>query len=135
MPALTADRKSKHTTSDDLTLPVAADTVIYSGALVGMNTSGFAVPGGTNATDVIVGFNFGERVDNTGGAAGAVDVDIKKGIAIFANSGANALTRAGHLGDPCYAEDDQTVGSSATGNPVAGTVHQVDADGVWVKFA
>ena len=41
------------------------------------------------------------------------------------------------VGKPCYVVDDQTVAktNNAGARPVAGTVFDVDAQGVWVEFS
>ncbi|KAK0329991.1 hypothetical protein LTR94_034588, partial [Friedmanniomyces endolithicus] len=60
---------------------------------------------------------------------------VKKGQFRWANSAAaDAITRA-EIGDPAYIVDDQTVAKTNGGatRSVAGTIRDVDAQGVWVE--
>ncbi|MDR2678292.1 MAG: hypothetical protein LBB51_02520, partial [Zoogloeaceae bacterium] len=61
-------------------------------------------------------------------------VPVRRGCFALDNStGAGALTLA-DVGKSCYIADDSSVTKTATGKSVAGTVRDVDADGVWVAF-
>lgn len=133
--ALTADRDTPERAGVDFSFPVAAATKIYAGALVALNAAGDAVPGATATTLTAVG-RADEQVDNTG-AAGAKTVAVRKGVFRFDNSAAgDAITKA-EIGDSAYIVDDETVaGTDGTGTrSVAGTIVDVDADGVWVEIA
>jgi hypothetical protein len=116
--------------------PVAADTVIYGGGMVAINADGRAVPASNAANLTVVGVS-DDRFDNKGGAAGAINAIWQHGIFKFKNDGTLPVTAA-MVGQKCYVQDDETVraidaGEGAT-NPVAGTVCQLDADGVWVEI-
>jgi hypothetical protein len=120
-------------------LPVAAGKYIYAGALVVNSATGFAEPGLTAANVTAVG-RAEQYADNTLGADGAINVQVRRGIFAFANStGADAISRA-NIGQTCYVVDDETV--ALTGAPSSGTntrsaagrVFDVDADGVWVEI-
>lgn len=132
MTALTADRNTARRAGDEYSHPVAASTKIFAGSLVALNATGYAAPGSVATTLKVVG-RAEEQIDNSAGADGAKSVKVSRGVFKFANHGTNTLNRT-HIGSTCYIEDDQTVGSSATGKSVAGTVLQVDSDGVWVKI-
>lgn len=136
MAALTADRPTPRRVQQDVVLPVAANTKIYAGALVVMNTSsGFAAPGSVATTLRGVGVAQAQA-DNTGGANGAINVNVARGCWRFANSSSTDQITLADVGADCYIVDDQTVAKtngSAT-RSVAGKVRDVDAQGVWVEF-
>lgn len=135
MAALTADRNTPRRTGDQLSLGIAANKKIYAGSLVARDASGYATPGATATTLIGMG-RAAETVDNTGGAAAALQVSIDKGVFQFGNAAGDPVTIA-DIGATCYITDDQTVSrTNAGGNTqsVAGTIFDVDARGVWVKF-
>lgn len=130
---LAADRNTPEKEGRIIPVPVAANTKVFAGSIVAANATGFGVPGSTSATLTYIG-RAEQQVDNTGGADGAVSVPVRRGVAFkFANSGADPVTQAG-LGKVCYIVDDQTVAATnGTGTrSAAGTVIQLDPDGVWV---
>lgn len=133
MAALTSDRNTKRRDGRQLSLPMAASTTIYGGSIVCVNASGYAVPGSTSTGLKAVGIAQGSARNS--GAAGAERVSVEKTVACFANSSADAITRA-NLGADCYIVDDQTVAktSGSDTRSVAGKVFDVDDDGVWVDF-
>lgn len=130
--ALTADRNTSRRNGDQLSLGIAANKKIYAGSLVARDASGYATPGAT-ATDLLGMGRAAETVDNTGGAAGALQVPIDKGVFHFANAAGDPVTIA-DIGNDCYITDDLTVSHTDTNQSVAGKVFDVDANGVWVKF-
>jgi hypothetical protein len=135
MSPLTADRNTQRRTGDRLSLGIAANKKIFAGSLVARDAAGNATPGAAATTLIGVG-RAAETVDNTGGAAGALQVPIDKGTFHFANSAGDPITVA-DIGNTCYIEDDETVSkTNAGGNTqsVAGTIYDVDANGVWVQF-
>lgn len=135
MAALTADRDTKQRSGTLLTLPAAAAKIFYAGALIARDGNGRATPGATATT--LRGVGRGKaHVDNSAGAAGAVNVDIEKGIFRFANStSTDAITQA-NIGADCYIVDDQTVAltSGSSTRSVAGKIFDVDDQGVWVDM-
>lgn len=137
MAALTQDRATARLTQGDVfSRDVAADAVIFAGAIVCLSATGWAVPGST-ATTLVADGVAQEPVDNTGGANGDLKVRTFKGTFRFANSAAaDAITRA-EIGDDCYIVDDQTVAKTSGTNTrsIAGKIMDVDAQGVWVRFA
>lgn len=130
--ALTAERNTARRTGDQLTLGIAANKKIFAGSLVARDASGYATPGAAATTLVGVG-RAAETVDNTSGAAAALQVPVDKGIFQFANSATDPVTIA-DIGNDCFIEDDQTVSHTDTNQSVAGKVYDVDAAGVWVQF-
>lgn len=113
---------------------VAADALIYAGALVVMK-DGFAEPGFTGLGLVAVG-RAEEQVDNTGGADGARRVKVKAGTFRFDSAAStDAITKA-DIGKVAYILDDHTVArtdGAGTRSP-AGPIWDVDAAGVWVRI-
>lgn len=136
MAALTSGRNTPKRDGKDFARPVAAATKIYQGALVCLSATGYAVPGSTATTLVADGVARAEA-DNTGGANGAVSVETEKGVFRFANSAAADAITAAEIGDTCYIVDDQTVAKTNGGNTrsAAGTIADVDAQGVWVRIS
>ena len=134
MTALATDRVTPQREGLDRTLPVAADAVIFAGALVVLNANGYAQPGDATAATHVAAGRAEERVDNTGGENGDITVRVQRGLFRWANSASADAIDHSHIGSLCYVVDDQTVaatdGSSA--RSAAGTVFDVDAQGVWV---
>lgn len=135
MAALTADRNTVRRDGVEFGDPVAASTVIYAGSMVALNASGDAVPASAAATQRTRGVAE-EHVDNAAGAAGAKKVIVRRGLFRFANSASTDLIARADIGNPCYVVDDQTVAKTSNSNarPVAGTIRDVEAAGVWVEF-
>jgi hypothetical protein len=136
MTALTASRATPHRVVHTRVRPVGAGQKIFAGALVAINATGFAVKGVTALN--LKGFGTAEAtVDNTGGADGALSVAVRRGAWQFANSAAGDQITAADIGSACYIVDDQTVAKTNGGGTRsnAGTVADVDANGVWVEFA
>lgn len=114
--------------------PVAADAIIYPGALVAKNTAGYLVPASADNTLLCVGTcdpAAGLVIDNTGGANGALNAPVIQGVARYTNGNSMTLAAVGGL---VYAVDDESVSTSSAGStrPIAGTVYLVDTNGVWV---
>lgn len=133
------DRRGSHVVEEEV--DVAANTVIYSGQLVVVNTAGYLVPGSEAATHrkaaVASVDNIDGKVDNTGGAAGAKRCRILYGIFPFkSGTSGDAIVVTDRELD-CYVIDDETVGKTNPGGntrSVAGKIVDVDADGVWVSM-
>lgn len=129
---LAADRNTEMMDGELLSLPMAA-VLIYAGAIVAVNSSGYATKG-----QAAVGMTyFGraeERIDNSAGSNGSKSILVRRGKAFkWKNSGTSAITQA-DLGKVCYIEDDQTVSKTDQAGTLsaAGTIVEVDSDGVWV---
>jgi hypothetical protein len=133
---LTEGRLTPRRSGEEVTHPVAANTVIFAGAQVALLTaSGFAVPAGTPNSGAAVGVAQ-DTADNTGGVDGAINVDARKGAFRFDNSAAaDQITRTS-IGSNCYIVDDHTVAKTdnSGARKVAGLVVDVDSAGVWVKY-
>jgi hypothetical protein len=117
-----------------LEIQVADNVHIFKGAIVGL-AGGYAAPAGATCTKV-AGIAESE-VDNTqlGHVAGGKTVRARQGTFKVGNGAAADALAIADVGNLCYAADDQTVAKTAGTNlPVAGTVIQVDPDGVWVEM-
>lgn len=118
-------------------LPVKAATKIQVGEGVCLDNTGDAVPASVSATLTTYGVCLKEA-DNTDGADGDIYVDAHGGefAYAFANSAAaDEITRL-DKGTTCYWAGPNTVAKTdGTGaRSAAGIVHDVDENGVWVKF-
>lgn len=136
MTALAADRNTPQRQRGRRVFPVAAGVKIYAGAQVAINAAGYAVPMSVSTTLKGVG-RAERRADNTNGAAGAISVEVEFGTFRYANStSTDAITQA-DIGSTCYGVDDQTVAKTNGGSTrsPAGTIYDVDAQGVWVTYA
>jgi hypothetical protein len=92
--ALNQDRNTPMKDGELISVPVAANAVIYAGALVAVNAAGFAVPGSVATTLTYLGCAE-EPVNNTGGANGARSVEVRRGKAfLFRNHGADLVAQA-----------------------------------------
>jgi len=131
---LSADRDTKERNGSKLSLPVAASVTCYAGGLAARDGNGRATPGATATTLRGVG-RFAERVTN-GSTAGAVNVEIEKGIFRFANSADTDAISTANIGADCYIVDDQTVAltNGSSSRSVAGKIFDVDTSGVWVDM-
>lgn len=102
---------------DEASYPVVAADVIYEGAAVGENASGYARP--LQAGDPFLGIAVA-KADNTAGSAGDIDVQVRRrGLIRLPVAGA---TIASNDGVAVYASDDDTFTTTATSNSLIGYV-------------
>ena len=134
MTALTAARNTIERAGDVVGYPVKTNVKALQGGIAVLN-AGYAAPG-TVATGLIAVGRFEETADNTGGANGAISVQVKRGTFKYGNSSAGDLIAQADVGADCYIVDDQTVAKTngSSTRSVAGKIIAVDADGVWVKI-
>lgn len=127
MATLAANKQRDYQMGDKEEYPVVASDIIYQGAAVGEDGSGYARP--LVAADPFLGFS-DAKADNSAGAAGAITVNVKKrgnivlpisGIAITANDR-----------PAVYASDDDTFTLTAAGNTLIGYVSRWIETGVAV---
>lgn len=135
MSALSQDRNTRQREGGIKSLLMAEAAVIYGGALVCRNATGYAEPGST-ATGLIGVGRANERVDNTDGGDGALSIRVEPGVFVFANSASTDAITIAEIGNPCYVVDDQTVAKTdgSGTRSIAGFVEDVDSLGVWVRF-
>lgn len=135
--------------------PVAANVKIFVGALTALDSAGRAVPASVSTDPTptpqrVVGRCEGkarglptEIADNTGGAAAAFDVLIRRGVFKFKNAAGGDAIAQGDAGNLCYATDDETVSDllkagadTVQTRPTAGRIVSIDPDGgIWVDTA
>ncbi|MCB2256626.1 hypothetical protein KTQ74_32405 [Pseudomonas chlororaphis] len=130
--SLTQDRNTSMRDTEVLVVPVAANTLIFAGSLVVANATGLAAPGSAALNLSYLG-RAEESVDNRGGAAGARQIEIRRGKAFcWTNDGTINQT---HLFKTAYIVDDETVAAGdATGTrSAAGRIVGIDPHGVWVE--
>ena len=129
---LASPRATNSREARDRSFPVAANVKIWQGAQV-MLVGGYATPGAVAAGGVSLG-RAKYTADNTGGAAGAINVETSHGTFKWDNAAGDPIG-ANQVGRACFIFDDHTVASTDGGagaRSPAGVVDQVDADGVWV---
>jgi hypothetical protein len=133
MSATTDDRNTQSRGTSQVNLGVAANTTIPAGVMVAINASGYALNGADAASLTLIGCAL-ERAANTatGNADGDVAIEVATDCRLWANDDGDPVTIA-HIGQRCYVLDNQTVSiSGGTYSVIAGIVHDVTADGVWV---
>lgn len=117
MATLAANRQRDYQMGDKEEYPVIAADIIYQGAAVGENGSGYARP--LVAADPFLGFAEA-KADNSAGAAGAITVNVKKSGNIVLPISGLAITANDR--PAVYASDDDTFTLTATGNTLIGYV-------------
>ena len=134
MAALAADRNTPRAEGDVKSLLMSA-SLIYAGAIVCRNATGYATKGAVATTLIGVG-RADERVDNASGAAGDKRIRVRTGVFRYLNSAAGDLITIADIGKSAYIVDDQTVAKTNGTNTrsIAGFVFDVDDVGVWVEF-
>ena len=125
MTTLAADQPREYGTADFDDYPVIASDIIYQGAAVGENGSGYARP--LVAADPFLGFAEG-TVDNSSGAAGAKTVRVLTRGVIKLPITSAAIT----LNDrqAVYASDDNTFTLTATSNTLIGYARRWVSTGI-----
>lgn len=134
MTATTEGRNTKRRNGDQLSFPAAVALVLV-GTIVVLDATGHA-KGGSTATGLVAVGVAEDTVDNTAGAAGDLQVPVRRGTFAFANStSADAIANTDY-GSTCYVVDNQTVAKTDGGGTrsAAGIVRGVDSNGVWVEF-
>jgi len=129
--ALSAARDTPSRSGELVAVGVASNTVIYSGAMVAVDATGYAVPA-SDATGLKVIGRAESTVDNSGTAGnGAQTIAVRRGVFRWTNG--DTFTRA-DVGALAFVEDDGQVqkAAAATYDIIAGSIVDVDADGVWV---
>ncbi len=115
------------------TIPIKANVQIFTGALVGIDSAGRAMPGGLIAAGCLAAVGKASATyDNRtgselGGAAGACDVEVEYGVFQWATAGGGDAIAADDVGKVCYVVDDQTVAltSDTDTRGIAGFITEV----------
>src|SRR3990167_742490 len=106
--------------------PVIATDIIYEGAAVGLNGSGYARP--LTAGDKFLGF-CEQLADNSTGAAGDKKVRVAVEGKIKLSISGLAIT---DVGKPVFASDDDTFTLTQSTNSFIGRVHRYESSGVGI---
>lgn len=125
MTTLGADKPRDWEEGDQNDLPMVATDIIYEGAAVGDNGSGYARP--LVAGDPFRGFAIQNTVN--AGAAGLVNVRVKTRGKVKLAVGSLAIT---DVGKPVYASDDDTFVLTASTNTPIGRVHRFISTGIGI---
>lgn len=107
--------------------PVIASDIIYEGSAVGENGSGYARP--LEAGDAFLGFAV-SKADNSAGAAGAINVRVRKRGNVKLAVDSLAITDNDRVA--VYASDDNTFTKTSTSNSKIGYVSRFVSSGVGV---
>jgi len=113
MTVLAADKAVEYTEGVELSFPVVASDIIYGGALVCVNTAGYALPGADTAGLIFEGVAI-DQVDNSSGVAGAKSVTLRR-RGLFKMLLGTAISQA-NVGDNVFLVDDATVDIAANTN-------------------
>jgi hypothetical protein len=133
MTAMTTERNTIRRLGDTRVEPLAAAIKVWAGSLVMRNAAGFVTKGATATGGIGIG-RAEATADNSGGTAGAMTVEYRRGVYGFANAAGADLIAQADIGTLCYIVDDQTVAKtdgSATRSPV-GIIDGVEGFTVWV---
>jgi hypothetical protein len=92
-----------------ITLLMKANAIVFKGGLVATDATGYVISGASiGATALKIWGIATKDVNNTGGANGALNVDVERGIFPFANLGGDPVAQA-DVGATVFADDDQTI--------------------------
>jgi len=132
---LTAERNTSARLGSVRSIGMATAAVIYVGALVCLNATGYAVRGSTATTLRGLG-RAKQTVDNSAGQDGDLTIEVETGVFLFDNSSGEDEITVADLDQVCYVVDDETVAKTNGGSTrsVAGWIVDVDDRGVWVGF-
>lgn len=133
MAALAADRQTPRREPGHHHYDMKAATRVYAGSLAVLD-AGYLAPGRA-ATGLICVGRAEQYVDNSAGAAGDIKGKVRSGVFQWDNSASTDQITRTEIGKACYVVDDHTVAKTdgSGTRSVAGTVTDVDAQGVWVK--
>lgn len=142
MAALTQPRMSSEVRINYYLLPLAAAQKVFRGGRAcGDTSTGFCKKAAAGNANLLSIGEFAEDVDNTSGADGALQVNVKFDREIVAKwydnaTGANAVASSALFSDGAYWLDDHTVTTASSGNSKAGRVWGVDSvRGVLIEAA
>ncbi len=128
MAALTQDRPTPEREGRLVSDPLAANAVVFAGALYVLDADGNATPATAAAANPVRAVALARASQPHGDQR----VDGALGVFRFDNdNGGDAITRA-DIGSDAFVVDDQTV--AKTGTAKAGVVVDVDEAGVWVRI-
>jgi len=116
--------------------PVIGSDIIYKGALVNMDATGYAQPAADTTGLPFIGVAV-EQADNSSGSSGDIVVQVYTtgSFRVVAESGAGAIAQTS-VGKICYVVDDATVDDGAADNFCAvGMIEEfISATDIWVRI-
>ena len=98
---------------------------IFAGTLVSRDSGGYIIPS-TSSTAPPCGVAL-QEANNTAGSDGDISCEYGKGVFGLINHGSTPVTIA-NVEEVCFVSDNQTVGTSAVGNVIAGVLIEIDPD-------
>ena len=113
-----------------LNIPVKGGAELTEATMAAINGDGYAAPAAASAGLKVAGC-VQRYCDNRNGADGEQTVSVKRGVFVWDNDGTIKET---DILKPCYIKDERTVTITADGSSVAGTILEVDEDGVTVDM-
>lgn len=113
----------------DISIPVAASSIVNEARLVAINESGYASEAKKEAGNIIAGCCI-KLTDNSKGTDGEARVLVRRGAFVWKNDGTIKET---DIMKDCYVSDAQTVTITSTGSSKAGVIIGVEPDGVIVE--
>lgn len=146
MAGLTAARNTPERSGAIIdSVPVKAATKVYVNSLCSVDSSGWGVPASDTAGQIVLGRCEGTPgpgltgldADNSGGANGAVTMNVKRGAFKFDNGTAGEAFTVNDIGKNAKVVDDHTVGKvGGTNGIVVGTFLGLDDAGAsaWVQI-
>ncbi len=121
MTALSANYDAERKDGILVSYAVAADAVVYKGALVCLDADGYLVPAADAAGLTFVGVAY-EKGDNADGADGDVAVRVWKDGSFRV---AKAAAAQADLGKAAYCLDDNAVATTSSHSVAAGTIVEI----------
>jgi len=129
MTTLAADAPVAEVKGNLSAIPIIASDIVYEGAMVGDNGAGYGRP--LVAEDNFIGHAI-EKVDNSSGAAGDLNIEVRSGRYRLEVALAGKIT---DVGQPVYASDDATYTFVAVDTSYVGVVTRyVSATKLEVEF-
>lgn len=120
---------NERTGRQNIVVPVMADTEIMEGTMVAINEDGYAIPA-AKALNLIAAGVCQEYVINPG-ESGSEYAKVRRGAFVMNNAGD---IKATDILKKAYFKDKTTVTLTNEDTSVAGTILQVDSDGVTIDF-
>ena len=109
-------------------VPLAAGVIVPTGTVGAVSTSGLAGPSSNATYNRIIGV-VDVGADNTGGAASAKTVEIRRGISSTFDNSATTPVLVAHIGQTVKWEDNSIVAAPATASlPSGGVIMGINED-------
>jgi hypothetical protein len=130
--ALTAARDTKAKSNQKINIGVKTNTTIYAGAIVAVDSTGYAI-NAADVTNIVVLGRAASTVVSTGVASGAKVIDVEQGCFWYA---ADAVSKDKFkIGSDLYVVDNQTLSTTNIGTYSIKAGPLVDYDAVLGQVA